>query len=59
MQIADRLLKTPPYPFAELARLKAEARAEGGISLISGSATPISRRPSTSSRRSAKLRMTR
>ena len=22
MQIADRLLKTPPYPFAELARLK-------------------------------------
>jgi LL-diaminopimelate aminotransferase len=29
MQIADRLLKTPPYPFAELARLKAEARAEG------------------------------
>jgi LL-diaminopimelate aminotransferase len=29
MQVADRLLKTPPYPFAELARLKAEARAEG------------------------------
>jgi len=29
MQIADRLLRTPPYPFAELARLKAEARAEG------------------------------
>jgi LL-diaminopimelate aminotransferase len=29
MHIADRLLKTPPYPFAELARLKAEARAEG------------------------------
>jgi len=29
MQIAERLLKTPPYPFAELARLKAQARAEG------------------------------
>ena len=29
MQIADRLLRTPPYPFAELARLKAEARANG------------------------------
>ena len=29
MQIADRLLKTPPYPFAELARMKAEARAKG------------------------------
>ena len=29
MQIADRLLRTPPYPFAELARLKAKARAEG------------------------------
>lgn len=29
MQIADRLLKTPPYPFAELARLKAKAKAEG------------------------------
>lgn len=29
MQIADRLLQTPPYPFAELARLKAKAIAEG------------------------------
>ncbi len=29
MQIADRLLRTPPYPFAELARLKAEAKAQG------------------------------
>lgn len=29
MQIADRLLKTPPYPFAELARLKREAIANG------------------------------
>ncbi len=29
MQIADRLLKTPPYPFAELARLKREAVANG------------------------------
>jgi LL-diaminopimelate aminotransferase len=29
MRIADRLLKTPPYPFAELATLKAKARAEG------------------------------
>jgi len=29
MQIADRLLATPPYPFAELARLKGEARAAG------------------------------
>jgi LL-diaminopimelate aminotransferase len=29
MQVADRLLKTPPYPFAELTRLKAEARAAG------------------------------
>jgi LL-diaminopimelate aminotransferase len=29
MQVADRLLKTPPYPFAELARLKAKAKAEG------------------------------
>jgi LL-diaminopimelate aminotransferase len=29
MQIADRLLRTPPYPFAELARLKAKARGEG------------------------------
>ena len=24
MEIADRLLKTPPYPFAELAKLKAK-----------------------------------
>jgi LL-diaminopimelate aminotransferase len=29
MQLADRLLKTPPYPFAELARLKREAIANG------------------------------
>lgn len=29
MQVADRLLKTPPYPFAELARLKREAVAKG------------------------------
>ena len=29
MQVADRLLKTPPYPFAELARLKREAIAQG------------------------------
>jgi LL-diaminopimelate aminotransferase len=29
MQIADRLLRTPPYPFAELARFKAKAKAEG------------------------------
>ena len=29
MQIADRLLRTPPYPFAELARLKVEAKAQG------------------------------
>jgi LL-diaminopimelate aminotransferase len=29
MQVADRLLKTPPYPFAELARLKREAVANG------------------------------
>ena len=29
MQVADRLLKTPPYPFAELARLKREAIANG------------------------------
>jgi len=33
MQVADRLLKTPPYPFAELARLKREAIANG-IDLI-------------------------
>ena len=29
MQIADRLLNTPPYPFAELAKLKREAKANG------------------------------
>jgi len=29
MQVAARLLKTPPYPFAELARLKAAALADG------------------------------
>lgn len=29
MQIAERLLKTPPYPFAELAELKRKAIAEG------------------------------
>jgi LL-diaminopimelate aminotransferase len=29
MQIADRLLRTPPYPFAELARLKAKVKADG------------------------------
>ena len=29
MQVADRLLRTPPYPFAELARLKREAKANG------------------------------
>ena len=29
MQVADRLLQTPPYPFAELARLKREAIANG------------------------------
>jgi len=29
MQVAQRLLNTPPYPFAELARLKAKAKAEG------------------------------
>jgi len=29
MQIAQRLLDTPPYPFAELAKLKAKAKAEG------------------------------
>jgi LL-diaminopimelate aminotransferase len=28
MQIADRLLRTPPYPFAELAKLKARAIAD-------------------------------
>jgi len=29
MQVADRLLNIPPYPFAELARLKREAIANG------------------------------
>lgn len=29
MQIADRLLRTPPYPFAELARLKRKAIEQG------------------------------
>jgi len=29
MQVADRLLKTPPYPFAELGRLKRKAIADG------------------------------
>ncbi len=33
MQVADRLLKTPPYPFAELARLKREA-IQQGVDLI-------------------------
>ena len=33
MQVADRLLKTPPYPFAELARLKRKA-IEDGVDLI-------------------------
>ncbi len=33
MQVADRLLKTPPYPFAELARLKREA-IQKGVDLI-------------------------
>ncbi len=33
MQVAERLLKTPPYPFAELARLKAKA-VEDGVDLI-------------------------
>jgi LL-diaminopimelate aminotransferase len=33
MQIADRLLKTPPYPFAELGRLKRNA-IEEGVDLI-------------------------
>lgn len=28
-QAAERLLNTPPYPFAELARLKREAKAQG------------------------------
>ncbi|MCJ7823228.1 MAG: LL-diaminopimelate aminotransferase, partial [Armatimonadetes bacterium] len=29
MQVADRLLNTPPYPFAELGRLKRQAIADG------------------------------
>jgi len=29
MQVAERLLRTPPYPFAELARLKRKAIEEG------------------------------
>lgn len=29
MQVAQRVLNTPPYPFSELARLKEKARAEG------------------------------
>ncbi|MBN1460653.1 MAG: LL-diaminopimelate aminotransferase [Armatimonadetes bacterium] len=29
MQVADRLLRTPPYPFAELGRLKRKAIADG------------------------------
>lgn len=33
MQIADRLLNTPPYPFAELGRLKRKA-IEEGVDLI-------------------------
>lgn len=33
MQVADRLLKTPPYPFAELAKLKRKA-IEQGVDLI-------------------------
>ena len=33
MQVADRLLRTPPYPFAELAQLKRKA-IEEGIDLI-------------------------
>ena len=33
MQVADRLLKTPPYPFAELGRLKRKA-IEKGVDLI-------------------------
>ena len=33
MQVADRLLKTPPYPFAELGRLKRKA-IEEGVDLI-------------------------
>ena len=33
MQLAERLLKTPPYPFAELARLKAEA-LRNGVDLV-------------------------
>ena len=33
MQVADRLLRTPPYPFAELGRLKRKA-IEDGVDLI-------------------------
>jgi len=33
MQLAQRLLQTPPYPFAELARLKAEA-LRNGVDLV-------------------------
>jgi len=33
MQVAERLLRTPPYPFAELARLKRKAM-EDGVDLI-------------------------
>ena len=33
MQVADRLLNTPPYPFAELGRLKRKA-IEDGVDLI-------------------------
>ena len=33
MQVAERLLKTPPYPFAELAQLKREA-IQKGVDLI-------------------------
>ena len=33
MQVADRLLRTPPYPFAELGRLKRKA-IEEGVDLI-------------------------
>ena len=29
MHIADRVLRTPPYPFAELARIKREMQAQG------------------------------
>lgn len=33
MQVAERLLRTPPYPFAELGRLKSKA-IEDGVDLI-------------------------